>query len=207
LLHPKLLIHLTAVGVLLLGLAGPPRAAAEQPMAVLREKVSRGLSILNDPRYRSAAGRAVQGDRIWALSRETFDFAVMSRLVLASHWQAFTPEQQTAFIEAFAAFLRRAYLPDLLAQYNGEQLEYVREVMLAAGRARVDVLVHWRDRRIPVTAKMIRRRGTWKIYDVSSLGISAMQNYRAQFQWLLRRETPARVIDILNRSHGRSVDG
>ena len=109
--------------LVLSGWVGPIDVAADQPMAVLRAKVTQGLAILNDPRYRSPEERAVQGDRIWALSRETFDFATMARLVLASRWKAFTPEQQTAFVEAFAAFLRRAYLPDLLEKYNGEQLD------------------------------------------------------------------------------------
>jgi phospholipid transport system substrate-binding protein len=190
------------------GLALAASAAQDEPMSVLRHKITRGLAILNDPQYRSnPAGRALQGERIWALSRDTFDFTVMSRLVLASRWGAFTPQQQAAFVREFAAFLRRAYLPELLERYNGEQIEFVRQVMVSPTRARVDVLVHWQERQIPVSAKMILRNGNWKIYDVSSLGISAVLNYRAQFQWMLRNESPAQVIEILKNSHGRMVDG
>jgi len=83
----------------------------------------------------------------------------------------------------------------------------VRQEQVSSTRARVDVVVLWRARRIPITAKMIRREGTWKIYDVSSLGISAMQNYRAQFRWLLQQETPARVIEILQNRQGRVFAG
>ena len=192
---------------LALATALPLMAAEDQPLAVLREKVARGLAILNDPHYRPPERRALQAERIWALSRETFDFAVMSRLVLASRWPAFTPEQQQAFVREFAAFLRRAYLTDLLEQYNGEQIEYRRQVLVSENRAKVDVLVHWRNREIPVTAKMIRRGNQWKIYDVSSFGVSAVQNYRAQFQWLLREKTPEQVIESLKNSRGRSFDG
>lgn len=192
---------------LVLSAALPLTAAENQPLAVLREKVTRGLAILNDPQYQSPARRALQAERIWALSRETFDFTVMSRLVLASRWAAFTPEQQQAFVREFAAFLRRAYLTDLLEHYNGERIEYRRQVLISDNRAKVDVLVHWRNREIPVTAKMIRRGNQWKIYDVSSLGISAMQNYRAQLQWLLREKTPEQVIESLKNSRGRAFDG
>lgn len=201
------IVFLMALTVLI-GSALPSHAAEDQPMSVLRHKITRGLAILNDTQYRSSAeGRSLQGERIWALSRETFDFTVMSRLVLASRWMDFTPDQQAAFVREFAAFLRRAYLPELLERYNGEQIEFVRQVMVSPTRAKVEVLVSWRGRRIPVTAKMIRREDTWKIYDVSSLGISAVQNYRAQFQWMLRDETPAQVIERLKNSHGRGVDG
>jgi phospholipid transport system substrate-binding protein len=131
----------------------------------------------------------------------------MSRLVLASRWYDFTPEQQMTFVHEFAEFLRRSYLPELLEKYNGEQVEYVRQEQVSSTKAHVDVVVLWRARRIPITAKMIRREGTWKIYDVSSLGISAMQNYRAQFRWLLQQETPARVIEILKSSQGPAFAG
>lgn len=192
---------------LVLAMAVPPMAVEKEPLEVLRDKVSRGLAILNDPRYRSGDARDLQAEQIWSLSRETFDFVAMSRLVLASHWPAFTPEQRRAFVREFAAYLRRAYLPDLLEKYNGERLEYLRQVLLSQNRARVDVLVYWRGRAIPVTAKMIRRSGTWKIYDVSALGISAMQNYRAQFQAMLREEPPARIIEILKNRHGGTGGG
>ena len=192
---------------LVLAMAAPLMAVEEQPLEVLRDKVSRGLAILNDPRYRSGDARDLQAEHMWALSRETFDFVAMSRLVLASHWPAFTPEQRRAFVREFAAYLRRAYLPDLLEKYNGERLEYLGQVLLSKTRARVEVLVYWRDRAFPVTAKMIRRAETWKIYDVSALGISAMHNYRAQFQAMLREEPPARVIEILKNRHGGAGDG
>jgi phospholipid transport system substrate-binding protein len=201
-----ILISIVATGLVLVMAPHLP-AVEDQPMEVLRENVSRGLAILNAPQYQSAEMKALQAEHMWALTREAFDFAVMARLVLAAHWPAFTPAQQQAFVREFAAYLRRAYLPDLLAKYNGERLEYVRQVLISKTRARVDVLVYWRDRAIPVTAKMILRAGTWKIYDISALGISAMQNYRAQFQSLLREEPPARVIDILRNRRGHADDG
>lgn len=199
-------ISIVAAG-LVIAVACPLMAVEEQPIEVLRDKVTRGLAILNAPRYQSAEMRTLQAEQMWDLTRETFDFAVMARLVLASHWPAFTPAQQQAFVREFAAYLRRAYLPDLLEKYNGERLEYMRQVLVSETRARVEVLVYWRDRAIPLSAKMIFRGGTWKIYDVSALGISAMQNYRAQFQALLREEPPARVIDILRNRHGGAGDG
>ena len=47
--------------LVLSGWVGPIDVAADQPMAVLRAKVTQGLAILNDPRYRSPEERAVQG--------------------------------------------------------------------------------------------------------------------------------------------------
>jgi phospholipid transport system substrate-binding protein len=203
---PALLRGMILIG-LVFGMMSPTMASDEQPLTVLRQKIDEGLSILNDPRYQAGADRARQGHRIWQLSREIFDYAAMSRLVLSSRWNDFTPAQQEAFTREFAAFLRRAYLPSLLDNYNGERIEYVRQVMVSSRQARVETLVVWRDREIPVTVKMLRRDGPWKIYDVSSLGISAVMNYRAQLHWMLRQETPDRVIEILRNSKGWMVVG
>ena len=189
------------------GLALPVTASEIQPMDTLKDRIDKGLALLNDASCLTPACRIRQERRLWQLLQESFDFFTMSRLVLASRWHDFTPEQQMTFVHEFAEYLRRSYLPELLEKYNGEQVEYVRQEQVSSTKARVDVVVLWRARRIPITAKMTRREGTWKIYDVSSLGISAMQNYRAQFRWLLQQETPARVIEILKSRPGPAFAG
>lgn len=185
--------------------AQPMAVIDAQPMDVLREKVARGLAVLNDPQYDSPERRIIQEQRIWHLSQSLFDFTAMSRLVLSSHWKTFSPEQRTAFIREFAAFLRRAYVPLLLEKYNGEQIAYERQILLSSSRAQVEVLVLWQDKKIPLTVRMIHRDGDWRVYDVSALGISALKNYRAQFQVLLQEETPEEVIERLRNQPGRSL--
>jgi phospholipid transport system substrate-binding protein len=44
---------------------------------------------------------------------------------------------------------------------------------------------------------MIKREGLWKVYDIQLLGFSAIRNYRAQFQFMLLKETPDQVIERL----------
>jgi hypothetical protein len=52
---------------------------------------------------------------------------------------------------------------------------------------------------------MIKRRGSWKVYDIQLLGISAVRNYRAQFKSLLRKESPAQVINRI-KERVREID-
>jgi phospholipid transport system substrate-binding protein len=42
---------------------------------------------------------------------------------------------------------------------------------------------------------VIKRKGQWKVYDIQFFGVSAVRNYRAQFNSLLRKETPDQVIE------------
>ena len=50
---------------------------------------------------------------------------------------------------------------------------------------------------VPVELRMKKKHGTWKVYDLSALGVSAVSNYRAQFNWILQSETPDQVINTL----------
>jgi phospholipid transport system substrate-binding protein len=194
----RMIVTVTVLTLVSLAAADDDR----QPMEVLREGVSQGLAFLDDQTYRGVDGRAAQEAHIRELTMTLFDFTTMSRMVLSSYWGDFTTAQQTAFVHAFRAFLQRTYLPILLDRYNGEQIEYVRQIRLSNSRARVEVRVLHRGRAIPVDVKMIRRIGRWRVYDVDALGFSAVAIYRAQFKWLLGRETPAQVIERLLRSQG-----
>jgi phospholipid transport system substrate-binding protein len=192
---------------LVVGLFLPAGAADAQPREVLQRKIDQSLAVLNQPPCRTEACREDKEERLWQISLTLIDYATMSRMVLAADWQTFTAEEQRQFVEQFAAFLRRTYLPVLLDRYNGEQVEYVRQVFLSAKRARVDAIVRWRERQVPISVKMIFRNAEWKIYDVSAVGISAVRNYRAQFREILRQNPPAHVIEILKNSTGRSLGG
>jgi len=184
------------------GLMAPVAANDVQPMDVLREKVAQGLVILNHHRNQGGENWALQEARLRQLSLSIFDFAAMSRMVLAARWHDFTSEQQAAFVRAFTHFLQGTYLPLLLDRYRGEQIEVIRQVRVSPAKARVEVRVVGDGKAVPVTVKMIRRGGLWKVYDLDALGFSAVGNYRAQFQWLLERETPAQVIERLENMQG-----
>ena len=190
---------LVVILILSLGLGALPSTAGEAgALETLRAKIEQGLWILNDPELKGTHRQVEKEERLWRLSRQLFDYYTMSRLVLASRWNDFTPQQQTDFVEAFAGFLRRAYMPRLLDKYNGEKLYYEHERVLSPSRVEVEVYTIWRDRKIPFRVNMIRRQGDWRVYDVSALGVSAVKNYRAQFRWLLLNDTPEQLIARLN---------
>ena len=93
----------------------------------------------------------------------------------------------------------------LQEKYNNETLIFVGQEMRSDTRAVVHIKVVWKGAKIPVDLRMIKRRGMWKVYDIEVLGISAVRNYRAQFQSLLAKETPAQVIDRM-KERIRKID-
>jgi ABC-type transporter MlaC component len=60
----------------------------------------------------------------------------------------------------------------------------------------VEIKVLWKNLEIPVKLRMKNKKGKWKVYDLSALGISAVSSYRAQLHQILQKKSPAEVIEI-----------
>lgn len=180
----------------------PAPAQAEVPAAALKHTVDEGLRILRDPALRADGQRAEQHRRLCAVVYRDFDFAEFSRRVLADGWARFSAEQRREFVEVFARFLAEHYVARLQERYTSETVAVRATEAIAPGRAVVRTAVTWRDRELPVEVRMHLSAGRWKAYDVSLLGISAVQIYRAQFQAVLRTHSPAQAIALVRSRIG-----
>ena len=176
----------------------PLLAEGASVLETLRIKFAEGNQLLDDTELAAAERRAEKEEKLWQLSRQIFDYELISRMVLASRWGEFTPAQQDEFTAAFTGFLRRTYVPRLMERYNGERVYFVRQNLLSPSRADVEAYIMWHSRKITFNLHMVKRQGDWKICDISALGISTIKNYRAQFRWLLLSDTPDQLIARLN---------
>ena len=177
--------------------AAPLVSYADQPLEDLRRGVDQGIQILEDSRYEDVSLKKIQQQKLWEVTLQIFDFREFSRRVLASHWKTFTPQQQNEFSQAFAEFLGKFYLTRLQTQYNGEKIFYVDQKLISQSRAVVQIKVLWKNVEVPVELRMKKKHGTWKVYDLSALGVSAVSNYRAQFYGILQNKTPGQVIETI----------
>jgi phospholipid transport system substrate-binding protein len=175
----------------------PSLSSAGQPLEDLRQGVDKGIRILEDTRYEDAALKKVQQQKLWEVTQQIFDFREFSRRVLAADWKRFTPQQRDEFSQTFAEFLGKFYLGRLQTQYNGEKIFYGDQKLISQSRALVEIRVLWKNVEVPVKLRMKKKHGTWKVYDLSALGVSAVANYRAQFHWILQSDTPDQVINTL----------
>jgi len=183
------------IGFLLILIAIPASADGDQPIEALQRGVEAGFRVLKDPEFSDADRKEAQQLELRVILEQLFDFRVFSKKVLASNWENFTPAQRKEFVRVFAEFLSKFYLGKLQEKYKDERLIYVGQELKSDTRALVHIKVVWKGQKIPVALRMIKRRGMWKVYDIQFLGISAVRNYRAQFRFLLNKETPAQVID------------
>jgi phospholipid transport system substrate-binding protein len=187
------------IGIFLILIAIPALADGDQPIEALQKGVEAGFRVLKNPEFSDADRKEAQQQKLRIIFEQLFDFRVFSKKVLASNWKNFTAPQREEFVRVFTEFLGKFYLGKLQEKYKDERLIYVGQEMISATRALVNIKVVWKGQKIPVDLRMIKRKGLWKVYDIQVLGISAVRNYRAQFQSILRKETPGQVIERLKQ--------
>jgi phospholipid transport system substrate-binding protein len=193
------------IGIFFIIFAIPALADGDQPIDALQRGVEAGFRVLKNPEFSEADRKEAQQQKLRLILEQLFDFRVFSKKVLAANWKNFTPAQRNEFVRVFAEFLGKFYLGKLQEKYKDERLIYVGQELKSDTRALVHIKVVWKGQKIPVDLRMIKRRGSWKVYDIQFLGISAVRNYRAQFQSLLTKETPAQVIDRI-KERIRKID-
>ena len=174
----------------------PAAALEEQPLEALQRGIDKVISVLEDPNYRDDSQKDEQAQRLWEATQEIFDFKEFSRRVLATHWKKFIPRQRDEFVGLMGQFLGKLNMPKLQAKYNGEKILYFEQKLISKTRAVVEIKVLWKNLEIPVNLRMKKYRGKWKVYDLSTLGISAVGSYRAQLHQILQEKSPEEVIEI-----------
>jgi phospholipid transport system substrate-binding protein len=184
---------------LLAALEAPALSLDEQPLEALQQGIDASMKILKFPARKDPARKEIELQNLFEITRNIFDFEEFSRRVLASHWKEFTPGQRKEFVDVFSEFLGKFYLSKLQEKYNDEKVICLNQEIITTTRALIYIKVLLRSLEIPVKIRMIKRHETWKVYDLSVFGISAVMNYRAQFEMVLSKESPQQVIDRLKK--------
>lgn len=171
-----------AVGCVSACWAGPP---TDQ----LKTQTDRALEALQNPGLRGAEHRSQRQAVVHAAMDAVIDFADMSRRALGAAWADRTPAEREEFVSAFGDFLKNVYVGQI-DLYDDEKLLYDGE-RVADDLATVMTRIAWKDGdHSPVEFRMLRGvDDRWRVYDVSIDGVSVLDNYRAQFRAMLRRNT------------------
>jgi len=168
-----------------------------QPMEILKGAIEQIMDILEDPRYKDAAQKEAQREKIWEVIQKHFDSTEMAKRALARNWRKFTPQERKKFAEVFAELLRNTYLEKIQGEYKSEKVIYLGQEKITDTKAVVKTKVFREKIEIPVDYSLQMRSEIWKVYDVNIEGVSLVKNYRTQFRKILLKETPAQLIDRL----------
>jgi phospholipid transport system substrate-binding protein len=169
-------------------------ALGDEPLKIIETRVDRIVKILGD----KSLEEDVKIKQLEKAADETFDYGYLSRMTLGRNWLKLDDSQRSQFIELYRLLLEKNYMGQLL-KYTDEKVVFDRQTMLSEKKAAVDSNIVSSDKKIPITYRLIRRDGDWKVYDLVIEGISLVSNYRTQFNDILSRQTPTEMLVILRK--------
>ena len=195
----KIIIHIFCFIFLMtnVGFAG-------QAMDQLETSVNNIISILNDPVYKDSLKKKEKQKKIWNIVNTRFNFVKMAQKTLGKNWRKFDKKQKKDFSHLFARFLGNIYYSKL-EQYNNEKVEFIKEKTINSKKTVVQTKIITKSNEIPMNYSMAKEKG-WQIYDVNIEGVSLLGNYINQFNKILRKNSPNKLIDQIKDKLGEFKD-
>lgn len=143
-------------------------------------------------------------EQITVIVERNFDFATLCRLVLARHWRQLSEEQQAEFTTEFKRHLTITY---------GKNVENYRDEKVVITADRPEARGDWTVRtvierpaaeNVKVDYRLRQIDGEWKMIDMIVEGVSLVANFRSQFQDIISKSGPAKVIELLREKNDRA---
>jgi phospholipid transport system substrate-binding protein len=191
------------LGVIWLGLSS--LAAAGEPTEVVKQITDRVLKVLEDPQMQGPGKEDERQRQLRQIAERAFAWEEMARRALAVHWRERSPQERQEFVQLFRDLVERTYMnrleqaskekQDIL--YTGERIEDSRAVVSTKA-------ITTRRTEVPLEYRLVKEAGGWQIYDVLIEGVSLINNYRSQFNEIIRSSSYENLVQKM-RSRDESV--
>jgi phospholipid transport system substrate-binding protein len=175
----KLYFVKTLVVLSVIFMLATPSGAVTTPMALVKEKADQVMNILNDPALKNNKEKRRQ--LVMNVVEGLIDWQEVGKRALAQHWRKRTPQEKEEFVVLFHDLLKRTY-SEKLDLYGGEKIVYESET-IDGNRATVKtrVINSKKGEEFLVEYRLLKKGERWLGYDLIIEGISAVNNYRTQF--------------------------
>ena len=158
-------------------------AESNNPGQIVKKTIDQVLTVLGD----SSLSEDQKQQFIYQTVSKQIDFNSMSRRILATNWDAATNKQQAEFVFLFEKILLTDYWARI-RNYSGERVEYYAVSIDRDKYATVDTVIvrEGSSVEIPITYRMELNGGEWKAYDFLVESLSLVQNYRREYQAIIK---------------------
>lgn len=196
----SMLLTVTALGALCA--AAPSAVAAESAGGFVRARQAQVTSLLHQP---DGPGRERQ---ISQVLDSMLDYQELARRSLAQHWGDLSDKQKSDFTNVLKQLVRRSYERNL-KNILDFQVEYLGEDAMADG-----VVVHTRassrtsktDDPVSIDYEMVKVGDAWRVRDIVTEGSSLVNNYRNQFNRIIRKEGYNALYERMQKKLGNTSD-
>lgn len=182
-------------------LLGAPQAYADENGTRFLEAHHRSVQQILQVR---ATGAAAQQARVQKLSHALealLDLKELSRRSLAEHWDGLQPNQRDEFVSLLSQLVQQSYRKNLESTLDFA-VRYTAESPLADGvlvRTMARSKTNRRAPEISIDYALHRDANGFRVYDVTTDGVSLVENYRRQFDRIIRRDGWDSLIDRMRK--------
>lgn len=193
-----LLACLTALLSLPARAAEPAAAAAappggSSPMAELKKSnlaLDKALS-KNRPNWSPEA--ELQRAEVRKIVGGFLDYGELAKRSLARHWEPLTPKQREEFVNTLRELVERSYLKQIHgnAAYNIKYDQETKEKNGSEAVVTATLNTTARGKKVVIALEyhMLYKEGHWVVYDVVTDDQSMLENYRAEFNKIINKES------------------
>jgi phospholipid transport system substrate-binding protein len=183
-----------------IALTAPPSAWAASPQERIRELLDAVSAVLDDSQLHGPGQEVERQQRVQRIIHDTFAFEQMTTEVLGAYWARLTPQQREEFIPLFGDLFERSYNRLVLKFLPGRQTSYGEE-SIEQDRAMVKttLVVPKMKEQLAVDYRLIKTAQRWAVFDVVVDGVSIAENYRAQFEKILRTSSYDTLVQQIRR--------
>ncbi len=196
-LIPMVIIALTAPSILY----GEDISNNQKPKKVISMAVQEVLTTLKKypcTRKKNTKNCPKQEAEIKKIAESFIDFDQVARLSVGRYRRRFSEAEWDKFKGLFKRLLLNTYMKRL-QEYSGEKVVYEKERIFKGIKAQVDTKVISDTKTIPVSYRLLKKDGKWKVYDILVEGVSLLKNYRRQFSNILRKKKASYLIKKLEK--------
>ncbi len=194
------------MAVAVAALLAVPLTAWATPTDDVKGTIDRVLKIVQDPDLKRQAKTKERRAEIRKTVGERFNFGEMARRSLATHWRDRTPQEQQEFINLFTDLLERSYV-DKIENFSDEKILYLGEQIEGEAATVKTKVVTKKSIEIPIEYRLLQRNGKWEVYDVIIEGVSLINNYRVQFNKIIRSKSYPELVRLMKvKLEGENVE-
>ena len=163
----------------------PNLVFAETATEILKGATDKIIDIVTDEKLKN--DKKLRMSKLHQVIDPVFSYEQMSMRSLAKNWKQRTPEEQKEFIRLFSKLLENSYASKL-ESYGKETINYLNE-KVKGNYAMVKTEIIRSDGPVAIDYKFFKQRDDWMIYDFVIEGVSMVQNYRSQFNRIIKKES------------------
>jgi phospholipid transport system substrate-binding protein len=195
-----IIVTLTVALSIAIGVVSSQASGGEpDPLVEVRTTVGQAVAILHNSQLPVEQRRR----QLRALAEHRLDLPKMARGSLGQHWNDLTQTECDQFVPLFTAFIEDAYLSQI-QNYETLKIDASKETRLDADHVNIAArVIQPGEDILPITFMLERTGDGWMIYDVAVEDVSMVENYRAQFDRVIRNQGMPQLLASLRRKQSQ----